>query len=155
VREITRGRLLLVFGCGGNRDTGKRAAMGRVASTRADFTVLTSDNPRKEDPAAILAQIREGFGAVQSHEVVEDRREAIRRALALAADGDVVLVAGKGHENFQEFANTKIPFDDRHVVRELLGTGDDSIQGIRSSREAASDAGQGSAPGGEAGDAAV
>jgi UDP-N-acetylmuramoyl-L-alanyl-D-glutamate--2,6-diaminopimelate ligase len=122
LREITPKRLLLAFGCGGNRDTAKRPAMGRIAARLADHTVVTSDNPRKETPSAIIAQIREGFGDSKNFEVVEDRRDALRRVLGLAADGDVVLVAGKGHETFQEFANTTIPFDDRQVLRELLGT---------------------------------
>jgi UDP-N-acetylmuramoyl-L-alanyl-D-glutamate--2,6-diaminopimelate ligase len=120
LREVTRGRLLVVFGCGGNRDRDKRANMGRVASTRADVSILTSDNPRRETPADIIAQIREGVRAGAAVEVAEDRREAIRRALAMAGRGDVVLIAGKGHEEFQEFANRAVPFDDREVVREEL-----------------------------------
>jgi UDP-N-acetylmuramoyl-L-alanyl-D-glutamate--2,6-diaminopimelate ligase len=119
LREITGGRLIAVFGCGGNRDTTKRAKMGAAAGRLADFSVLTSDNPRTENPLAILAQIREGIGAAP-HEVVPDRAEAIGRALALAQKGDIVLIAGKGHETFQEFDNRVIPFDDRAVALELL-----------------------------------
>jgi UDP-N-acetylmuramoyl-L-alanyl-D-glutamate--2,6-diaminopimelate ligase len=119
LREITGGRLIAVFGCGGNRDKTKRSKMGAVAGRLADYTVLTSDNPRTEDPLAIIEQIRAGLGAAP-HEVVPDRAEAIRRALALAEKGDTVLIAGKGHETFQEFANRVIPFDDREVARELL-----------------------------------
>ena len=120
LRELTRGRLIVVFGCGGNRDTSKRPAMGEVAAALADFTVLTSDNPRREKPADIIEQIRAGFGAKTSFRIVEERAEAIRAGLAMAREGDTVLVAGKGHETFQEFANTVIPFDDRSVVRKIL-----------------------------------
>jgi UDP-N-acetylmuramoyl-L-alanyl-D-glutamate--2,6-diaminopimelate ligase len=119
LREITAGRLVVVFGCGGNRDRSKRPEMGRVAAAGADATVLTSDNPRREDPKAILAEIRAGFDSGKPLEIVEDRRAAIRRALDLARPGDAVLIAGKGHETFQEFANTSAPFDDRQVALEL------------------------------------
>ncbi len=121
LREITPGKLIVVFGCGGNRDRKKRPLMGAVATRLADYVLLTSDNPRKENPIEIIAQIREGCKRSDNVEVVEDRHEAIVRALSLAEKGDVVLVAGKGHENYQEFANTVIPFDDRQVVRECLG----------------------------------
>ncbi len=121
LREITRHRLIVVFGCGGNRDAGKRPLMGGVVARMADYAILTSDNPRKENPSEIIAQIRAGMQATHEYEVVEDRYEAIVRALSLAEKGDVVLIAGKGHENYQEFANTVIPFDDRQVVRECLG----------------------------------
>jgi len=123
MRESAKGRLLVCFGCGGNRDTRKRALMGRVAGELADFSVLTSDNPRKEEPRAIIAQIEEGFthaGAAAKYEVVEERREAINRVLAVAEAGDVVVIAGKGHETYQEFADTVISFDDREVAREYL-----------------------------------
>jgi UDP-N-acetylmuramoyl-L-alanyl-D-glutamate--2,6-diaminopimelate ligase len=121
LRELTRGRLIVVFGCGGNRDKTKRPLMGAVAARRADFTVLTSDNPRKEEPLEIIAQIRRGFeDTTAPYEVIVDRAAAIRRAIALAAAGDVILIAGKGHENYQEFANTIVPFDDRKIARDLL-----------------------------------
>ena len=120
LREITNKRLIVVFGCGGNRDKTKRPAMGSVAARLADYSILTTDNPRKEDPSEIIAQIRGGFDSADNFEIVEDRTEAIKRSLAMADRGDVVLIAGKGHENFQEFANTTIPFDDRQVVRALL-----------------------------------
>lgn len=120
LREITRNRLIVVFGCGGNRDKTKRPAMGHVAARFADFSVLTSDNPRKENPSEIIAQIREGFDGVGNYEVIEDRAEAIKKAISIAGNGDVVLVAGKGHENFQEFSNTLISFDDRQVVKRYL-----------------------------------
>ncbi len=121
MREITAGRLIVVFGCGGDRDRRKRPLMGAVAGELADYAILTSDNPRKENPSDIIAQVRAGFSGHDNFEVVEDRHEAIVRALTMAERGDVVLVAGKGHENYQEFADTVIPFDDRQVVRECLG----------------------------------
>ena len=120
LREITKNRLIVVFGCGGNRDKTKRSEMGSVAARFADYSVLTSDNPRKENPSEIITQIREGFDGVQNYEVIEDRSEAIKKAITMAGSGDVVLVAGKGHENFQEFSNTLISFDDRQVVKRYL-----------------------------------
>jgi len=125
--ELTRGRLIVVFGCGGDRDKGKRKPMGQAAAELADFSILTSDNPRTEDPREILQQIEEGFWAstVRRYQVIEDRREAIERALDIARPGDTVLIAGKGHEAYQEFADTVVPFNDRLVVEEysnLSGT---------------------------------
>jgi UDP-N-acetylmuramoyl-L-alanyl-D-glutamate--2,6-diaminopimelate ligase len=120
LRELTSRRLLVVFGCGGDRDPTKRPEMGRAADELADFTVLTSDNPRTEDPAAIVEAIRAGFAQADRYEVVLDREAAIRRALDRACPGDVVLVAGKGHETFQEFENRTLPFDDREVVRRVM-----------------------------------
>jgi UDP-N-acetylmuramoyl-L-alanyl-D-glutamate--2,6-diaminopimelate ligase len=122
LREVTKGRLLLLFGCGGSRDTGKRAKMGRVAAEHADFTYITSDNPRKEQPDAIAAQIEFGFRQVKTTDyVVElDRKRAISEIISKAKAGDTVLIAGKGHETYQEFADTIIPFDDRVFARESL-----------------------------------
>ncbi|OGV66003.1 MAG: UDP-N-acetylmuramoyl-L-alanyl-D-glutamate--2,6-diaminopimelate ligase [Lentisphaerae bacterium RIFOXYC12_FULL_60_16] len=120
LREITGGRLMVVFGCGGNRDTGKRPAMGAVASRLADYSIVTSDNPRKEDPMRIIADILQGFGANRAVEVEPDRGEAIRKAIARALPGDIVLVAGKGHETFQDFGNMTVPFDDREVASRYL-----------------------------------
>ncbi len=125
--ELTKGRLIVVFGCGGDRDKGKRKPMGQAAAELADFSILTSDNPRTEDPGEILRQIEEGFWAstVRRYQVIEDRREAIERALDIARPGDTVLIAGKGHEAYQEFADTVVPFNDRLVVEEysnLSGT---------------------------------
>jgi UDP-N-acetylmuramoyl-L-alanyl-D-glutamate--2,6-diaminopimelate ligase len=118
VGELTRGRLIVVFGCGGDRDKGKRKAMGQIACELADFSILTSDNPRTEDPRAILQQIEGGFSAAarRHYQVIEDRREAVERALDIARPGDTVLIAGKGHETYQEFADTVVPFNDRQVV---------------------------------------
>jgi len=87
----------------------------------ADYSILTSDNPRREEPGAIISQILSGFKMREKVDVIPDRFEAIARALFIAEKGDVVLIAGKGHENYQEFVNTVIPFDDRQVVRECLG----------------------------------
>lgn len=120
LREVSPRRLIAVFGCGGDRDRDKRPAMGRVAGLLADVTILTSDNPRSEDPAAILHDIEEGMPEGARFESILDRETAIGRALEIAGPGDVVLLAGKGHENYQEFARTVIPFDDREVARRLL-----------------------------------
>ena len=117
-RALTDGRLICVFGAGGDRDRGKRPMMGRVASELADVTIVTSDNPRSEDPQAIIDEIL--AGVVGPVEVEVERRPAIERALSQAGDGDVVVIAGKGAEQGQEFADRKIPFDDREVARETL-----------------------------------
>jgi UDP-N-acetylmuramoyl-L-alanyl-D-glutamate--2,6-diaminopimelate ligase len=125
-REMAAGRVLCVFGCGGDRDREKRPQMGEIAARLADVAVVTSDNPRSEEPEAIIREILAGIpGDARDDDeavVVEpDRRKAIARALALAAPGDVVLIAGKGHEQGQEFAGgKKVPFDDRDVAREEL-----------------------------------
>lgn len=111
LRGLQPDRLITVFGCGGDRDAGKRAPMGRIASRLSDHLVITSDNPRREDPAAIIAGILEGVQG-GSHEVLSDRAAAIRHAVRLARPGDIVLVAGKGHEDYQEFADGRVPFDD-------------------------------------------
>jgi UDP-N-acetylmuramoyl-L-alanyl-D-glutamate--2,6-diaminopimelate ligase len=120
-RELATGRLIVVFGCGGDRDRAKRPLMGEAATRIADLSFITSDNPRSEDPAAIVSEVevgaRRGSGEFRS---VVDRREAIADALASARPGDVVLVAGKGHEQGQQFADRTLPFDDRDVVREHL-----------------------------------
>jgi len=118
-RAVTAGRLHVVFGAGGDRDRGKRPLMGRVARELADRVIVTSDNPRSEEPEAILADILEGTGLDVEHEL--DRRAAVARAVETAGAGDVVVVAGKGHEQGQEFADgRKEPFDDREVVRDAL-----------------------------------
>jgi UDP-N-acetylmuramoyl-L-alanyl-D-glutamate--2,6-diaminopimelate ligase len=121
--QETDGRVICVFGCGGNRDRSKRPLMGAVAAKQADVLVVTSDNPRSEDPEAIIAAILEGVASVRTDgadAVLEDRREAIGTALSMAAPGDVVLIAGKGHETGQQFTDHTIPFDDRKVARALL-----------------------------------
>jgi UDP-N-acetylmuramoyl-L-alanyl-D-glutamate--2,6-diaminopimelate ligase len=120
LRELTTGRLLLTFGCGGSRDTGKRAKMGKVAAELADYTIITSDNPRKEMPEKIAAQVEEGYRSVRTDNYVLEleRRRAIHQIMAQAAAGDTVLIAGKGHETYQEFEDTVVPFDDCVHARE-------------------------------------
>ena len=119
-RQISQGRLLCVFGCGGDRDRTKRALMGAIAVRNADLAILTSDNPRGEDPDKIVLEIRAGIPAEASnHELIVDRREAITRALKVARTGDLVLVAGRGHETYQEIQGEKIRFDDREVIKEI------------------------------------
>ena len=120
VREHTRGRVLVVFGCGGDRDRGKRPLMGGVAARLADAVWVTSDNPRSEDPAAIVAEVVAGAGGARELHAEVDRRDAIAEALAAARPGDAVLIAGKGHETTQTIGDRVLPFDDRQVARELL-----------------------------------
>ena len=119
-RELTRGRVICVVGAGGDRDRGKRPLMGRLASELADVAIVTSDNPRSEEPQTIIDEIV--AGAVADVEVEPDRATAIARAIELAQDGDVVLIAGKGAEQGQQFADRTIPFDDRDAAREALRT---------------------------------
>jgi UDP-N-acetylmuramoyl-L-alanyl-D-glutamate--2,6-diaminopimelate ligase len=120
-RLASGGRVLVVLGCGGDRDRGKRPLMGEAATRLADLSVVTSDNPRSEDPLAIIAEMERGVRRGGGRYVIEpDRREAIRLALHEARAGDVVVIAGKGHETGQEFADRTIPFDDRIVAREEL-----------------------------------
>jgi UDP-N-acetylmuramoyl-L-alanyl-D-glutamate--2,6-diaminopimelate ligase len=118
-REITSGRLIVVFGCGGDRDRSKRPAMGEIAVRESDYAVVTSDNPRSEEPMAIIREIEEGMKGAP-HAVLVERREAIRHALAVAGENDTVVIAGKGHEPYQTIGQTTTAFDDRAVARELL-----------------------------------
>ena len=117
LREIAAGRVICVFGCGGDRDRTKRPLMGHIAQELADIAIVTSDNPRSEDPLAIIDEVLAGAPTL---EVEPDRRVAIARAIERAHEGDVVLIAGKGHEQGQEIAGVKHPFDDREVAREVL-----------------------------------
>ena len=117
-RELSSGRVICVFGCGGDRDREKRPVMGRIAGELADLPIVTSDNPRSEDPRAIIDEI--AAGAEGELEVVPDRRQAIARAIESAEPGDVVVIAGKGHEQGQQFRDRTVPFDDREVAREAL-----------------------------------
>jgi UDP-N-acetylmuramoyl-L-alanyl-D-glutamate--2,6-diaminopimelate ligase len=121
LRAITPGRLLVVFGCGGNRDRSKRPLMARAVQDFADFAFATADNPRSESLTQIFDDMKGGVIAPEKIAWVEDRRRAISLALDAAKKGDCLLIAGKGHESYQEFADTVIPFDDRQVVRELIG----------------------------------
>jgi UDP-N-acetylmuramoyl-L-alanyl-D-glutamate--2,6-diaminopimelate ligase len=117
-RELTPRRLICVFGCGGDRDRGKRPEMGRIAAELSDLPIVTSDNPRSEDPLAIIDEILTGMDG--DPQVEPDRSTAISKAIGEAREGDVLVIAGKGHEQGQEFADRKIPFDDREVAREAL-----------------------------------
>jgi UDP-N-acetylmuramoyl-L-alanyl-D-glutamate--2,6-diaminopimelate ligase len=120
-RRLTGGKLISVFGAGGDRDRDKRPKMGRAGAELSDLTVITSDNPRSEDPEAIVAEVAAGAEGASELEIVVDRREAIALALGRAEPGDTVVIAGKGHEQGQEFeGGRKIPFDDREVAREEL-----------------------------------
>ena len=119
LREHTHGKLVCVFGCGGDRDRGKRAQMGQIAEQLADIVILTNDNPRHEDPAAIIREISAGMQTTPS--VVPDRVHAIRAALSEANVGDTVLVAGKGHEDYQQIGDRRLAYSDRDTVRTLLG----------------------------------
>jgi UDP-N-acetylmuramoyl-L-alanyl-D-glutamate--2,6-diaminopimelate ligase len=125
LRAVSAGRLIVVFGCGGDRDAEKRPMMGRVASEAADLAVITSDNPRNEDAEAIIAAVAAGVPpAGRARLVTEvDRRAAIAIGLDAAEPGDVVVIAGKGHETTQTVAGERRPFDDRVVARELLEAG--------------------------------
>jgi len=119
LRPLTPGRLIVVFGCGGDRDRGKRPIMGRIAAALADLAVVTSDNPRTEDPGAIIDQIEQGMAATPHLRIV-DRLEAIHRALSEARTGDTVLLAGKGHETYQVLGTRKVPFDEREIVAKAV-----------------------------------
>ncbi|MEE2702705.1 MAG: cyanophycin synthetase, partial [Myxococcota bacterium] len=118
VRPLVRGRLITVFGCGGNRDRSKRAPMAAAACRHSDYVIATSDNPRTERAEKILDDLREGLDG--DHEVIVDRREAIRRAIAIATAQDTVVIAGKGHENYQILGQDRVPFDDREEARKGL-----------------------------------
>ena len=119
-RQFTRQRLLCVFGCGGDRDKSKRPQMGAIAAELADFSWVTSDNPRSEAPEAILADILTGIRLPTKVQTEVDRQSAIEKALAAAQSGDVVIIAGKGHETYQIFQDRTVHFDDREVARHWL-----------------------------------
>ena len=118
-RDLNPNRLILVFGCGGNRDKTKRPLMGAVADQYADYAFITSDNPRKEDPEAIIRDVEAGFKH-RNYEKIVDRKEAITRAIAMAQPRDIVLIAGKGHEKYQEFSDHIVPFDDVEIAGRAL-----------------------------------
>jgi UDP-N-acetylmuramoyl-L-alanyl-D-glutamate--2,6-diaminopimelate ligase len=119
-RGFTRGKLIVVFGAGGDRDKGKRPLMGEIAERDADCAIVTSDNPRTEDPDAIIDDIEAGM-RLSHHERVTDRLSAIKRALEIAEPNDIVLLAGKGHETYQIRGTTSYPFDEKEIVRRLAG----------------------------------
>ena len=119
-REYTNGQLWCVFGCGGDRDQGKRRGMGRAAEELADRIIITDDNPRTEDPEKIVSDIREGLISPNNSCVVHDRQAAIEYALSEAKSGDLVVIAGKGHEQEQIIGHERYPFSDRHVVQRFI-----------------------------------
>jgi UDP-N-acetylmuramoyl-L-alanyl-D-glutamate--2,6-diaminopimelate ligase len=119
LRRLSKKRIIVVFGCGGERDKTKRPKMGRVVTELADYAIVTSDNPRSEDPQFIIRDIRKGIKK-NNYCILPERVEAIRKSLSLAKTGDIVLVAGKGHENYQILKDKILHFDDREVVRECL-----------------------------------
>ncbi len=121
VREFARGRVICVFGCGGDRDKLKRPLMGEISGRLADLSILTSDNPRSEDPYEILGAIEEGVRRTDGeYKIIENRKDAIRYAMEHAADGDMIILAGKGHETYQEIRGVKRPFNEKTVVQRLL-----------------------------------
>jgi UDP-N-acetylmuramoyl-L-alanyl-D-glutamate--2,6-diaminopimelate ligase len=120
-RDLTSGRIITVFGCGGDRDKTKRVPMGRVAGENSDIVFITSDNPRTEDPLKIISEIEVGVAETGTkYFAVSDRRDAIYRAIALAKSNDVVIIAGKGHETYQIVGNDKFHFDDREVATDAI-----------------------------------
>ena len=118
MRPFVQGRLIVVFGAGGDRDRGKRPEMGAIAERLADHAIVTSDNPRTENPDTIIDEIEAGMRG-DNHERIEDRREAIGRALSMAQSDDVVLLAGKGHETYQVRGTERLPLDEKIIVAEL------------------------------------
>ncbi len=120
-KSYTRGRVISVFGCGGDRDSGKRPIMGEISGKIADYTIITSDNPRTEDPQKIVNQIEEGMKKTKGkYEVIVDRTEAIKKAIGMANKKDIIILAGKGHEPYQEINGVKYPFDERIIVRDII-----------------------------------
>jgi UDP-N-acetylmuramoyl-L-alanyl-D-glutamate--2,6-diaminopimelate ligase len=120
-RQMSTGKIICVFGCGGDRDRGKRPEMGEIAGRRADLVIVTSDNPRSEDPLEIIDQIVKGIPEGADYEVMPDRGSAIQRAVNRSVEGDIVVVAGKGHEDYQIIGGTRIDFDDRQAVKKAFG----------------------------------
>ena len=121
VKSYTRGRVISVFGCGGDRDTAKRPIMGEISGRIADFTIITSDNPRTEDPEKIVSQIEEGIKKTKGkYTVIVDRVEAIKAAINMADKKDIIVLAGKGHEPYQEINGVKYPFDERVIVNSII-----------------------------------
>ena len=124
VKSYTRGRVISVFGCGGDRDARKRPIMGEISGKIADYTIITSDNPRTEKPEAIVAEIEEGIKKTKGkYEVIVDRKEAIKKAIKMANKTDIIVLAGKGHEPYQEINGKKYDFDERKIVKEIIEKG--------------------------------
>ena len=121
VSAYTRGRVISVFGCGGDRDVSKRPVMGEISGRVADYTIITSDNPRTEEPEKIINQIEEGIKTTKGkYECIVDRYEAIKKAIKIANKNDIIVLAGKGHEPYQEINHKKNPFDERIIVNEII-----------------------------------
>ena len=121
-KAYTQGRVICVFGCGGDRDKTKRPRMGEVAGRVADYTIITTDNPRTEKPEDIIAQIEEGTSKTKGkYEVIVDRKQAIKKAIEMMNTKDILILAGKGHETYQEINGVKNPFDEREIIKEILG----------------------------------
>ena len=128
-KSYTRGRVISVFGCGGDRDTGKRPQMGEISGKIADYTIITSDNPRTEEPQKIVDQIEEGIKKTKGkYEVIVDRTEAIEKAIKMANKRDIIILAGKGHEPYQEINGVKYPFDERIIVNDIIEKLDNSLE---------------------------
>lgn len=125
IREFSKGNVIVVFGCGGDRDKGKRPIMGEVAGLYADFMIITSDNPRNEEPLSIIKDIVPGIKKTgKPYKIIEDRKSAIKSALAIGKKDDIILIAGKGHERYQIIQNEIIPFDEKKIINQLLGEGE-------------------------------
>ena len=121
MREFAKGRIIAVFGCGGDRDNSKRPIMGEIAGRCADLCVVTSDNPRTEDPMRIIGMVLEGVERTGcDHAVIENRREAIKYALSVAKKDDIIVLAGKGHEYYQEINGVRYPMDERNIIKDIL-----------------------------------
>ena len=119
VKEFTKGKIICVFGCGGDRDTTKRPQMGYIGTELSDIAIITTDNPRSEDPKKIINDIISG-AKKNNFIVVENRKEAIKKAIELASSKDTVLIAGKGHEDYQELKTGRIHFDEREIIKEIF-----------------------------------
>jgi len=122
LKEIVKGRIITVFGCGGDRDKNKRAKMGKVAASLSDITIITSDNPRTENPVKIISEIEEGFIRVKNSNYykITDREKAIKKGVSLAKRDDFLLIAGKGHEDYQIIGKVKKPFNDKIIVKKFI-----------------------------------
>ena len=132
VKSYTKGRVISVFGCGGDRDSRKRPIMGEISGNVADYTIITSDNPRTEEPEKIVKEIEEGIKKTNAkYEVIVDRTEAIKKAISIAQKEDIIVLSGKGHEPYQEINGKKYPFDERKIVRNIINKKDKKGKGLR------------------------
>ena len=121
VKSYTRGKVISVFGCGGDRDSGKRPIMGEISGKIATYTIITSDNPRTENPEEIVKQIEEGIKKTKAkYECIVDRTEAIKKAIQIADKTDIIVLAGKGHETYQEINHEKHHYDEREIIKEII-----------------------------------